>query len=502
MRFGSAAVLSLIATMAATMAAATAAQAASDVIRWSVVNNFGLLSGTETQRRFRAESDAYIACMRKEYSPGSCANGRNTFGLTQQAYPVRFQPKTLTYHPHLLHPSAPESGDAADHVTIELSLANASTSARCDWNVGSKSVQNASCTSARTAVALEQDTPVTVTVRGKSRREETIVKVRRVVIATFGDSFMSGEGNPHIRSQAQPVKAENWLEPRCHRSLLTSSALAAYRWADANPRTYVAYFNFACSGSTAPVGLLGDYEGIISSRTLDNLRGPDDTANHFRGAKMPSQLVQAKQIFCARKGHDCVAPDVVFLSIGINTLKFSDTITELGRRVCDGKCREELRSRVQNGLDELNGDGPESLASVYATVARDLAPKAAFAIEYPDPTRDERDRFCDSNALFPLLSKVGIGRIDAKENAWAFDAMLKPLNQSINAAVAKSQGWQLIVGSVDATRRHGYCSKERMFNSGQDAKGTSGTLHPNAAGHHTIAALLLQTLNDALVDKR
>ena len=125
-----------IAASVVTVATATSAQAASDAIGWSVVNNFGLLSGAETQKRFRAESDAYIACMRKQYSPGSCANGRTTFGLTQQAYQVRFQPKALTYDPHILHPTAPESGDAANHVTIELSVANAGTAARCHLIVG------------------------------------------------------------------------------------------------------------------------------------------------------------------------------------------------------------------------------------------------------------------------------------------------------------------------------------------------------------------------------
>jgi hypothetical protein len=79
--------------------------------------------------------------------------------------------------------------------------------------------------------------------------------------------------------------------------------------------------------------------------------------------------------------------------------------------------------------------------------------------------------------------------------------MLAPLNQSIHAAVAKSQGWQMLTGAADATRRHGFCSKQRMFNSGQDAKGTSGTLHPNTAGHHAIAALLLKSLNASLSAK-
>jgi GDSL-like Lipase/Acylhydrolase family len=480
-----------------TTSAAATPEAA--VIKWSVVNNFGLLSGADAQTRYKTELLAHVACMRREYSPGSCANGRNTFGLTQQAFPVRFQPKTLTYEPQLLHPTAAESGDATDHVSIELSVPKALGTARCNWTIGAKTLTNAPCRGARAAVKLGDDTPVKVETRGKSPiTADTTVNVRRVVIATFGDSFMSGEGNPHIRSQPQPVKAETWLEPRCHRSLLTSSAQAAFRWADANPQAYVAYYNFACSGSTAEIGLLGNYEGIMSSRMLDNLRGPGDEANHFRAAKMPSQIDQARQTLCAGKAKTCVAPDVVFLSIGINTLKFSETITDLGKRGCDAKCLDGLRDRTQAGLDELNGQGPGSLSTVYDTVTRTFAPKAAFAVEYPDPTRNEAGRFCDANALFPLLGKVGIGRIDAKENAWAHDKMLQPLNQSIAKQAAAVSGWAMIAGSSEATRRHGFCSKQRMFNSGQDAKGTSGTLHPNVAGHDAIGSLLLKTLASQL----
>jgi lysophospholipase L1-like esterase len=475
------------------------AAAQSSAISWSVVNNFGLLAGADAQKRFRTESDAYIACMRREYSPGACANGRSTFGLTQQPYPVRFQPKTLAYDQQLLHPTAPDSGDAADHVSIELSLAGATASARCDWTVGTRTVRNTSCKSARAAVALNEATPVVATVRGKAAREvATTVKVRRVVIASFGDSFMSGEGNPHIRSQAQPVKAENWLEPRCHRSLMTSSALASMRWAEANRQTYVAYYSFACSGSTAEVGLLGPYEGILSSRMLDNLRGQGDEAIHFRGKTIPSQIEQARTTWCGGKTKACVAPDVIFLSIGINSLKFSETITDLGKRACDAKCLSGLRARMDAGIDALRGNGPDALRTAYQTLARELAPKAAFALEYPDPTRDDQARFCDNNALFPSLGRLAVGRIDATENAWAHDVMLNPLNEAVDAVVSSTPGWRSLKGSIEATRRHGFCSKQRMFNSGQDARGTSGTLHPNAAGHHAIAGLLLKALNDAL----
>ncbi len=471
------------------------ASALADGIGWTVVNNFGLLSGADTQARFKREHEVYTACMRRRFSPGQCDNGRETFGLTREPFPVRFHSDTLKYDPSLLHPVQTDS-TSVDHVTVALSL-NGAARARCDWTVGDKTIRNASCETVRVSVPLEHDVAVQVEVRDRSaRRAETTVKVRRVVIAAFGDSFMSGEGNPHIRSKAQPVRSENWLEPRCHRSLLTSSALAAFRWADDHRQTYVAYFNFACSGSTAPLGLLGAYEGIISSRYLDNLRGDGEDAVHFRGKTMPAQIEQAREVMCSKGA--CIAPDVIFLSVGINTLKFSNIVTELAKPNCGGPCLTRLRAELDADFASLQGDGPFSLKTVYAKVTTALAPKAAFAVEYPDPTRDESGKFCSGNVVFPTLGKLGFGRVDAIENKWAYENILAPLNALIVDVGASTAGWQVIIGSAQATRHNGFCSTERFFNSGQDAKGTSGTLHPNVAGHNAIAQLLLKQLNRVL----
>jgi hypothetical protein len=462
-------------------------------IDWSVINNFGLLANRDTQARYMAEKAAFLACMKRTFSPGQCDNRRNTHGLTQEAYSVRFNPKTLTYDPTLLHP---REGDAADTVMVEMNATGASSSERCDWTISGKTQKSAPCKAFRAAVKIGEDVDISVDPRGKGRSEQTVINIRRVVIATFGDSFMSGEGNPHMRSRVEPVKAENWLEPRCHRSLLTASAVAAANYAERNPRAYVAYYNFACSGSTSDVGVIGPYQGVMSSRLIDNLRGPDEPANHFRGDKIPSQIDQAKQTFCGKSG--CISPDVIFLSIGINTLGFSDTIVELGRKACDAKCLRALEGRIQKGVDVIAGDGPASLRNTYAALSRALKPKTAFAIEYPDPTRDDKGAPCDDNALFPILGRIPIGRIDKKENDWAYSKMVVPLNDAVADAVKASEGWELIRGTMDATRRHGFCAKQTFFNSGQDAKGTSGTMHPNVVGHDAVGVLLSSAMGRVL----
>jgi hypothetical protein len=472
--------------VASALALGSASAARAEAIRWSVLNNFGLFANVETQERFKQEFGEHLACMAKRFSPGQCDNRRSTFGLTQQPYAVRFDSKTLTYSADLLHP---RDGGERDSVMVEFDAPGTKADQRCDWMVGGKAHKGTACQGFRTGIRLGETVEVTVDPRGRGATSTTTVNVKRTIIATFGDSFMSGEGNPHRRSRVEPVQAEVWLEPRCHRSLLTASAQAAFRYAEANPKSYVAYYNFACSGSTGAVGVLGAYGGVMTSRELDNLRGPEDQASHFRGDRLPTQLEQAKATFCTR-GKACVTPDVLFLSIGINTLKFSDTITDLGRQSCDRQCQVALEARIKQGLATLLGEGPDSLDRVYQTLSKELQPKAAFAIEYPDPTRKDSGGFCDANALFPSLGRTPIGRIDAKENAWAHNKMLEPLNEAVATAVARAEGWQVLRGAAEATRRHGYCADKTFFNSGQAAKGSSGTMHPNVVGHDAVAKLL------------
>jgi hypothetical protein len=64
--------------------AAMAPVHAAEPITWSVKNNFGLFANAETEARFGKESAAYLACMKRTFSPGQCENLRTTFGLTQK----------------------------------------------------------------------------------------------------------------------------------------------------------------------------------------------------------------------------------------------------------------------------------------------------------------------------------------------------------------------------------------------------------------------------------
>ena len=66
--------------------------------------------------------------------------------------------------------------------------------------------------------------------RHATARNDEAIAIRDIKIASIGNSFSSGEGNPHTRYVFGSVGAPaQWWDDRCHRSLVSSGALAAAR---------------------------------------------------------------------------------------------------------------------------------------------------------------------------------------------------------------------------------------------------------------------------------
>jgi hypothetical protein len=117
--------------------------------------------------------------------------------------------------------------------------------------------------------------------------------VKDILIASFGDSFSAGEGNPeqpatlssdfsdYNRSSRSgfpakvdefPVreplfqpgpeffgdKAANWTNSQCHRSLYSQHARAALHYALEHPHVSVTFLNYSCTGAET-------YEGILNA---------------------------------------------------------------------------------------------------------------------------------------------------------------------------------------------------------------------------------------------
>lgn len=142
------------------------------------------------------------------------------------------------------------------------------------------------------------------------RSATTDIQVRDRLIASIGDSFASGEGNPDrpmdLTRLARRFEAASddasrvwrtdwtdrwvgredvigaageaqWWDRRCHRSFYSQHMVAALRYAVAHPQEATTFVSFACSGAETFRGLLGRQAtppGFADAPGADRLRYP------------------------------------------------------------------------------------------------------------------------------------------------------------------------------------------------------------------------------------
>ncbi|MEZ5872674.1 MAG: hypothetical protein R3D32_12705 [Nitratireductor sp.] len=407
----------------------------------------------------------------------------------------------------------------------------------CIWTIdGNLAAENESCRAFVTDLPVGHHTvDVEVFRAGQPvlKEEALDLDLRDFLIVALGDSFGSGEGNPHthvVRSNAVPrlprPRPAMWFSPRCHRSLITSSFLATHLLADANPDTSFSYLNFACSGAETGQGLLEPYygretafqtacawnetsgagkpgagkppadnlrdEGFFGSRNLKPFEwgrcashkkdkpAPDDLPSQFDALKT--------ELSCGN--HPCRKPDAVLLYFGVNDIRFSDQLVKLILR-CEKRpsCLLEQEAKVRSGVKQAVAN--------FARLARrletaGLAPedkKHVYMMTYPNPlTRivNGKLRLCDdtgisdgedSNEVLGGLGRlIGIGISEAGAE-WAVENILAPLNLAI-AKTADAQGWSTI-DVEESAQGFGYCAKRRFFHTFGDSDAKQGRVFGN-----------------------
>jgi hypothetical protein len=342
------------------------------------------------------------------------------------------------------------------------------------------------------------------------------IEVKDIKFVAMGDSFASGEGNPHVTfnqgndTGTNPKRLAEWWDHRCHRSLLSSSAQTAVMLAQKRRDTSVTYVSFACSGGTIREGLIGGYDGVENARQLRNRLkafGPNGgNVPHFDTDPMPVQIEQAKQLLCVHGGAtscaESVQPDIVTFTTGGNELQFGPKVTECAV----GRCRftdQEMAPKLAV-LRQQYGQLAPRLNSLNA--------RHVFLVTYPDMTRREDGvTYCGdgpfdfSRDFVPYLSTfmgLGISRAEARN---AEKAVLNPLNKLITEQ-ADQHGWTPV---ANFAKNRGFCARPSWFHtvvqsmnkqglvdkadnlSDQFAGGfPSGALHPNVFGHAGMRARL------------
>lgn len=323
---------------------APAAAAASPQITWQVDHRFRLMADKDEERFYRdlsayaLEYDAWFK-PRLDVLATDLIHPESKTAL-QRDYAVNYDVRT---HSYLVAKQGETDWitDPRRAITLRASHFGAGD---CVWTFGERQRAPERC-DALVQEIVDINTPIVASVRSLSdgRASSTNILVRDIKIVAFGDSFSAGEGNPHTQWRSWHVRKRpaTWLDPRCHRSLLSGPSLTAAYLARQNPHLSVTFLHYACSGASiydgvvTPWSLLEtaqranrryidrgyDLAEIPPSQVAASL-GPYDIA--------PSQIDMAIRDLTRKEG--LITPDIVLLSVGGNDVGFAKIVNSLANR--------------------------------------------------------------------------------------------------------------------------------------------------------------------------
>lgn len=341
----------------------------------------------------------------------------------------------------------------------------------------------------RFSIRFAREGPRTIrlksTVRGRTLAEPQRVVVGDWLIVAIGDSVASGEGVPDKPSL---LGRAAWQSARCHRSARAGVALAARQIEGDDGHSSVTFVHLACSGAEVPTGLLGPYAGAVPP---------------------PEEPPLEPQVSVLERTARERPVDALLISIGGNDVHFSEVASfcastpardcfarPLPRRF-GGDGRRTVRESVASWLRELE----RRYDALARRIAGSVPASRVYITEYFDPTHDERGGPCNR-----ILRSITTEEVEQ-----ARTRILAPLNEAIRAA-ANEHGWNLVDGIAPLFRTHGYCAGRRAWVSslpdslrdlgGELRQRHRGTLHPNAAGHEVIGAVVAAALERDLYPNR
>jgi hypothetical protein len=312
------------------------------------------------------------------------------------------------------------------------------------------------------------------------------VKVVNYLIVAMGDSYISGEGNPHLPQQYDflgfATSGAKWAQGlddavtashrRAHRSGYAGVVQSALDLENSDPHSSVTFVSVAHSGATIEHGI----------------NGPQDSIDAGEWGSDPSQIHQLESIIGYR------AIDALVLSIGGNDAGFADIAGSLVQL-------EPGSPNYQANLDALWQDAATRRSNLVNNLLPELDDALAAAhfwkgqvylAEYPDPTHD-----ATGGTAQKILDDISGGlEVDQNELNLVRANVLAPLAKEM-AKFARDQGWEYVSDISSAFNTHGYGDwfrtatdsvvmqgplNNRFVISSDDKAATTGTLHPIGDG--------------------
>ena len=494
-------------------------------IEWEILNNHRILNGAAEQEKFYGELRRYIRCgdYRLKNKRRVCRQlnryrkGKH-WNPSDDGYKTAWRNRTNAFDKSYVH-------NRVRRVVLYPKKIRVRSASTCEWRIDGESQASKNC---RIIVPLslgEHEISVTVK-RNRTAKPKTIsqnLRIRDILVVLIGDSFNSGEGNPHVLWEEprrefpdQRTQPAIWWDARCHRSLFGGGALAAARLAQWNKRISVTLVSYACSGAEFGEGLLKEYVGRETVTQVRRLyrRHREDRINVYLGNPIHAQVDEMSKTLCANPGQTvmtgCEAfrvPDYLILSTGGNEIGFSKIVERLARKNCKTPCQNEIRAQVSEKMAQLGAEFRSLKSKLNAFGSRHT-----ILLEYLDLTKADNGEFCDDRTA---NQKSFIGTrwfrkflaIHRHESKFAYE-LLSKLNATLKEiATAPDMQWRIIDDLAYLSRNRGYCAKRSWFNTyrhslekqgelpADDAAGRTtpvsvGAMHPNIYGHNGIGMRL------------
>jgi lysophospholipase L1-like esterase len=384
----------------------------------------------------------------------------------------------------------------------------------CDWSINGEVVARVGCgervSGAKIALPYPGGADISVSVAG----ELPIVvaaRVKDLLIASLGDSFASGEGNPDepvafddkrrfrnfypARKQNNQGGSASWTDRLCHRSLYGQHLRAALQIAIENPKASITFLDYSCSGASIEAGILGPQEYVERVSDADPNAGivarPITGGNRdFAHLFMLRDLCAVKPnysrgLWRCKGGQYRRSLDFLFLSVGGNDLGFASmvawatlrdsTSADIAKFFGATVSANQFASRMKKDLPEAYGKLAKALEEtvpLYSAADRQFDPGRIILTGYPQLVNDENGSLCKASDG----SDAAADQFVANQSLDLFSSWLEVRQSRLKAVTAQfsalhrrmkelalDHGWTFAGrafgdGMFD---RHGFCARDR-----------------------------------------
>jgi hypothetical protein len=362
---------------------------------------------------------------------------------------------------------------------------------------------------------------LTVEIESTGERLTEQIEVKDVLLFAFGDSFSSGESNPDVAAlhvdgprfrgddSMAPLdglkwldvphrlqRRTQWLDRRCHRSVLSWPILAAARLAIENSHMVVRLASWACTGAEITDGF---FSPQLRNDAEAKKRAVGQSQFHAArqaiclsetGAGTPFASVERRSKSEKKDGvaswdTGCEARadrrrniDAVLFTFGGNDVFFgpviADAVAFVGTHIpfVDRPIEIIREANVKTPLQALAritgtaGVRPEDrLSNRYAALNRAFGSLGVpadriYQVQYPNPLYEKPGKLCDvslddgMSVLDRMQRKTNISGAEAEE---AQAHMILPLTDVIDGH-RQAYGWNIVSSYLEEMHSHGLCA--------------------------------------------